>query len=53
MAKITVITPAAMLVTEPIFLLSTLYLLFNWGVLFQWFITVPIVLLPASLFWAG
>ncbi|KAF2668752.1 MFS general substrate transporter [Microthyrium microscopicum] len=44
MFTITVIHPITQLITEPIVLLSTLYLLFNWGVLFQWFITVPIVL---------
>jgi DHA1 family multidrug resistance protein-like MFS transporter len=44
MVKITVITPALMVFTEPIVGLSTLYLLYTWGVLFQWFITVPIVL---------
>jgi DHA1 family multidrug resistance protein-like MFS transporter len=44
MLKITVVTPAVMLVSEPIVMLCSLSLLFNWAVLFQWFITVPFVL---------
>lgn len=44
MAHVTVFVPALMIVSEPIVILSSFYLLFQWGVLFQWFITVPVVL---------
>jgi hypothetical protein len=33
-----------MFVSEPVVMLATLHLLYNWAVLFQWFITVPAVL---------
>lgn len=44
MARVTIITPAIMLVSDPVVILCAFYLLFQWGVLFQWFITVPVVL---------
>jgi MFS transporter, DHA1 family, multidrug resistance protein len=44
MFKITVITPAVMLVSEPIVMLTTLHIILNWAVLFSWFIVVPAVL---------
>jgi DHA1 family multidrug resistance protein-like MFS transporter len=50
MFKITVITPAVMLFSEPIVTLTSLSLLYNWAVLFQWFITVPVVLESAYKF---
>jgi DHA1 family multidrug resistance protein-like MFS transporter len=50
MFKITVITPAVMLISEPIVILTSLALLYNWAVLFQWFITVPVVLESAYSF---
>jgi hypothetical protein len=44
MFQITVITPLKMLVTEPVVMLISFELCFSWGVLFSWFITVPVVL---------
>jgi MFS family permease len=44
MARVTILEPAIMLVSEPLVIICSLYLLFQWGVLFQWFITVPVVL---------
>lgn len=44
MARVTFLTPAKMLITEPIVALLSIYLAFNFAVLFQWFITVPAVL---------
>jgi MFS family permease len=44
MARVTILAPAHMLASEPLVILCSFYLLFQWGVLFQWFITVPIVL---------
>lgn len=44
MLKTTVFDPAAMLVSEPLVMLATVHLLWNWAALFQWFITVPTVL---------
>jgi len=44
MVRITVFTPLRMLVSEPIVILCSLYLGFNFAVIFQWFITVPVVL---------
>ena len=44
MAKITFFTPLRMLVTEPIVVCTSLYLGLNFAVVFQWFITVPVVL---------
>ena len=44
MAKVTVVDPLVQLVSEPIVVLVTFYLCFNWGVLFSWFIAVPAVL---------
>lgn len=44
MARVTILEPAIMLVSEPLVMLCSFYLLFQWGVLFQWFITVPVVL---------
>lgn len=41
MFRITVLDPIRMTFTEPIVALSTLFLLFNFSVVFQWFITVP------------
>jgi MFS transporter, DHA1 family, multidrug resistance protein len=44
MARITVISPLAMLVSEPLVIMCTIYLGLNFAVVFQWFITVPVVL---------
>lgn len=44
MATHTIINPLKMLVSEPIVVMITLYLGLNFGVVFQWFITVPAVL---------
>ena len=44
MSRITLFTPIKMLVSEPIVVLTTLYLGFNFAVIFQFFITVPAVL---------
>lgn len=44
MLKTTVLDPSVMLVSEPLVMLATLHLLWNWAALFQWFITVPTVL---------
>ncbi|KAK4561546.1 hypothetical protein LTR86_004225 [Recurvomyces mirabilis] len=44
MFKITVLDPIRQVFTDPVVALSTLFLLFNFGVLFQWFISVPAAL---------
>ncbi|ERF74148.1 hypothetical protein EPUS_08887 [Endocarpon pusillum Z07020] len=44
MAKVTIIDPLIMLVSEPIVIMSSLLLGANFGFLFQWFITVPVAL---------
>ena len=44
MAQVTCFTPAKMLFTEPVVTLITIYVTFNFAVLFQWFIAVPAVL---------
>jgi MFS transporter, DHA1 family, multidrug resistance protein len=44
MLRITVVDPIRMTFTEPIVILSTLFLLFNFAVVFQWFISVPAAL---------
>ncbi|TKA35294.1 hypothetical protein B0A49_13884 [Cryomyces minteri] len=44
MFEITVLTPLKMLVTDPVVVLVSLYLGFNFAVIFQWFVTVPTVL---------
>lgn len=44
MLRTTVVDPLVMLVSEPVIILATLHLLWNWAALFQWFITVPTVL---------
>lgn len=44
MLQVTVVQPLKMLVTEPIVIMITLYLGLNFGVLFQFFISVPAVL---------
>lgn len=44
MAKITFFTPLKMLVSEPLVILITLCLGLNFGVVFQWFISVPVAL---------
>ena len=44
MAKITILDPLRMLVSEPLVIMITLYLGLNFAVVFQWFITVPAVL---------
>lgn len=44
MAKVTIIDPVIMLVSEPIVIMSSLLLGANFGFLFQWFITVPVAL---------
>ena len=44
MAKVTVVDPLVMIVSEPIVILSSILLGANFGFLFQWFITVPFAL---------
>lgn len=44
MAQVTFLTPVKMLFAEPIVTLISLYVAFNFAVLFQWFIAVPAVL---------
>ncbi|KAH6870964.1 major facilitator superfamily domain-containing protein [Thelonectria olida] len=44
MARITVLTPLKMLVTEPLVIMISLYLGLNFAVVFQWFISVPAAL---------
>ena len=44
MARITIIDPLKMLVTDPITTLIAVYLGFNFGVLFSFFISIPVVL---------
>lgn len=44
MARITIVDPLKMLVTDPITTLTALYLGFNFGVLFSFFISIPVVL---------
>ena len=42
--RIAVVEPIVMAVSEPIVMMSTIYLMLNWGILFQFFVTVPVVL---------
>ena len=44
MVRVTVIDPLKQLVAEPIVMLLSFYLCFNFGILFSWFIAVPAVL---------
>lgn len=44
MTHVTFFTPLKMLITEPIVALLSVYLAFNFALLFQWFIAVPAVL---------
>jgi MFS transporter, DHA1 family, multidrug resistance protein len=44
MARVTIIDPLIMLVSEPIVIMSSLLLGANFGFLFQWFISVPVAL---------
>ena len=44
MARITIVHPLKMIFTDPITILTTLYLGFNFGVLFSFFISIPVVL---------
>lgn len=44
MLRVTVLNPIRMLFTEPIVALTSAMLIFNFAVVFQWFITVPAVL---------
>lgn len=44
MTRLTVIDPLIMLVSEPLVIMISLFLALNFGVLFSWFITVPVVL---------
>ncbi|MCJ1265212.1 hypothetical protein MMC22_005087 [Lobaria immixta] len=44
MVQVTFLTPLKMLFTEPIVALISIYVAFNFAVLFQWFIAVPAVL---------
>ncbi len=44
MVRVTVIDPVKQLVAEPIVMLISFYLCFNFGILFSWFIAVPAVL---------
>jgi len=44
MLRVTVLDPLRMIFTEPIVALTSAMLIFNFAVVFQWFITVPVVL---------
>ncbi|KAF2097771.1 MFS general substrate transporter [Rhizodiscina lignyota] len=44
MARTTIINPAIQLFTEPVVIMFTIYVVFLFGTVFQFFITVPIVL---------
>ena len=44
MIKVTLFTPLQMMFTEPLVAIATLYVAFNFGVLFSFFISVPVVL---------
>ena len=44
MARVTILNPIKMLVTDPITIGISLYLGFNFGVLFSFFISIPVVL---------
>ena len=44
MVQVTFLTPLKILFIEPIIALTSLYVVCNFAVLFQWFIAVPIVL---------
>lgn len=44
MLRITVLNPIRMIFTEPIVALTSTMLIFNFAVVFQWFLTVPAVL---------
>jgi DHA1 family multidrug resistance protein-like MFS transporter len=44
MLRVTVLDPVRMIFTEPIVALASAVLIFNFAVVFQWFITVPVVL---------
>ncbi len=44
MARVTIVDPLKQLVAEPIVMLISFYLCFNFGILFSWFIAVPAVL---------
>ena len=44
MFRVTVLNPIRMVFTEPIVALTSAMLIFNFSVVFQWFITVPVVL---------
>lgn len=48
MARITVINPVIGFFTDPVIFMTALYLGFNFAVVFQWFITVPVVLTGPS-----
>lgn len=53
MLRLTVWEPIVMFFTEPIVLLSSLMLAFHFGVVFQWFISVPAALSTAYEFGLG
>jgi len=44
MARVTILNPIRMLFTEPIVALISIVLIFNFALVFQWFVTVPAVL---------
>jgi DHA1 family multidrug resistance protein-like MFS transporter len=44
MARVTILDPIRMLFTEPIVGLISVVLIFNFAIVFQWFVTVPAVL---------
>lgn len=44
MMRITIFNPLKMLVSEPLVIVASLYLGLNFGLVFQWFISVPAVL---------
>lgn len=50
MAYLTLIQPVVMFFTQPIVTAITLYMGLNFGVLFQWFVSVPVVLQTVAKF---
>lgn len=50
MAKLTLINPLKLLVTDPVTLMLSLYMALNFGVLFAWFVLVPTVLIGVAKF---
>lgn len=47
MFQITVIDPSVQSVTDPVVIMATIFLIFNFAMVMQWFFTVPVALGPA------